>query len=745
MGIPKNITKEHLLEAISKIDNDGIPKDGESQYFDVIYNGKKYPPKLIVSYANIFANGSALNRNIFEGGIGTPCFKLLEENNFVIQKKTVSYYLLGAAWYGNDDSPDQTKRFIENGIWENGYADKLLGIVNGVNVGDRVAIKSSFATREGKSVLRVKATGTVSENLGDGRNLKIKWDKNFIPFDLEGYGGYRNTIQKVSEEDIDVIFNSHTEMSYYPELKKFLAQSKTTELGISEYLKKFQGLSVKVGFGKGIQARIPWIAFLNEIDRVQKGIYPVYLYYKEQNLLILAFGVSETNPSNRNWNITNEKTIKQYFLENNLGNPARYGSSFFFKSYDINKGVIEQDINNDLNKLISIYKGTTENSKTPTIQMEEFNHKSFYDAALGAGYFINKKLSTRFISSLLAKPFVILTGLSGSGKTKLAQAFAKWICESKEFYCIVPVGADWTSREPLLGFPNALEKHSYVFPENGVLKLIIEASRKGNEKKPFFLILDEMNLSHVERYFADFLSVMESKESILLHAGEGDWNGVPHEIKFPQNLFLIGTVNIDETTYMFSPKVLDRANVIEFRVTKEEMKNYMTNKRSVLKLDDLDGMGKDMAENFVAIAKDENLQVDDSDKINSELLEFFIELKKNGAEFGYRSASEILRFAAVINNLEPGWNTADILDAVVMQKLLPKVHGSRKRLAPILETLGNLCMTEKLKEGEKMEQFLNPQDEEDFSSRIKYPLSFEKISRMYRALLHNGFTSYAEA
>ena len=58
MSIPKNITKEHLLKAISKIDNDGIPKDGDSQYYDVIHNGKKYPPKLVVSYANIFANGS---------------------------------------------------------------------------------------------------------------------------------------------------------------------------------------------------------------------------------------------------------------------------------------------------------------------------------------------------------------------------------------------------------------------------------------------------------------------------------------------------------------------------------------------------------------------------------------------------------------------------------------------------------------------------------------------------------------
>ena len=87
MALPSNITKEHLIKAIEKIDLEGIPKDGDSQYYDVVYNGKKYPPKIIVSYANIFANGEEINRNSFSGGIGTPCFKILEENGFKILQK----------------------------------------------------------------------------------------------------------------------------------------------------------------------------------------------------------------------------------------------------------------------------------------------------------------------------------------------------------------------------------------------------------------------------------------------------------------------------------------------------------------------------------------------------------------------------------------------------------------------------------------------------------------------------------
>lgn len=379
-------------------------------------------------------------------------------------------------------------------------------------------------------------------------------------------------------------------------------------------------------------------------------------------------------------------------------------------------------------------------NKKQTTTMEKFNHTSFYEGCISANYFINEKLCVRFISSLLTKPFVILTGLSGSGKTKLAQAFAMWICESDEQYCIVPVGADWTNREPLLGFPNALIENDYKMDEYGVLKLIIDA--KTNADKPYFLILDEMNLSHVERYFADFLSVMESKGKLSLHSGIEDWNSVPSEISFPKNLFIIGTVNIDETTYMFSPKVLDRASVIEFRVTMEEMKNYLQT-NSIINLDNLEGLGATMAGNFVELAKDETLEASDTEQLNKSLMNFFSELKKTGAEFGYRSASEILRFAAVVNKIETTSGMAEIIDASIMQKLLPKVHGSRRKLEPVLKTLGQLC----LQDAQNFDDLLITKTEIDFkdTAKIIYPVSLEKILRMYDNLISNGFTSYAEA
>ena len=119
-------------------------------------------------------------------------------------------------------------------------------------------------------------------------------------------------------------------------------------------------------------------------------------------------------------------------------------------------------------------------------------------------------------------------------------------------------------------------------------------------------------------------------------------------------------------------------------------------------------------------------------------------MKKTGAEFGFRSASEILRFAGVINKLEGAiWTLPQIIDAAIMQKLLPKVHGSRRKLEPVLKILGTLC----LQNGQNIEDFISAKTEINFNEvdKIKYPLSLEKILRMYHSLISNGFTSYAEA
>lgn len=418
-----------------------------------------------------------------------------------------------------------------------------------------------------------------------------------------------------------------------------------------------------------------------------------------------------------------------------------------FKVYDLNEPLVESVVLRDLDEIILKYKTRLEMSST-TPKKDLFHEKEF-DTAIGfypgfinalqiSNLIIEKKVVSRFLSSLLSKRFLILTGLSGSGKTKLAQAFVKWISPSKEHYELIPVGADWTNREPLLGYPDALDKARYAKPESGVLDLLMKADK--DPAHPYFLILDEMNLSHVERYFADFLSAMESDEQIPLHKSDPEKLEVPSKIGIPKNLFIIGTVNIDETTYMFSPKVLDRANVIEFRVSDVEMGGFLKSVEPV-NLKDLEGKGADQARSFVTLAGT-TMSSTDKDKVNPILMTFFNELAKVGAEFGYRSANDIHQLIAKLEHLDPDMKLNAKIDIAVMQKLLPKLHGSRRKLSEVLVTLAILCTTNEKKDVTKC---LETKELDSSELTVKYPLSFEKLWRMYRNAVENGYASYAEA
>ena len=204
--------------------------------------------------------------------------------------------------------------------------------------------------------------------------------------------------------------------------------------------------------------------------------------------------------------------------------------------------------------------------------------------------------------------------------------------EKKPAYIYLPVRPDWRDSKALLGYYNPI---TIEYERTPLLNFILAAIKNYNTKKdnpdPFFIILDEMNLSHVEYYFADFISVLESgrdenywtKETIKLHNSEEvllDNNGeeIPKEIKLPPNLYIIGSVNIDETTYMFSPKVLDRAFTIEFRevnlddysqfeIDKEKAKLIVGSIRKIL-LEDLRNKKDEQARFCGAVADKEEIK-----------------------------------------------------------------------------------------------------------------------------------------
>ena len=413
------------------------------------------------------------------------------------------------------------------------------------------------------------------------------------------------------------------------------------------------------------------------------------------------------------------------------------------------------------NRLPALNVPESKSASSPMSEGLSAISSDFRESCKSVGFITSLKAAQRYMASLLAKRFLILTGLAGSGKTKLAQAFSQWIAVSKEFYQVVPVGADWTGTENILGYPDGLNGTHYV--AKAALDLILHAEK--HELVPHFLILDEMNLSHVERYFADILSVIESDEGLELYSGHMDkretWRKtsagtpVPPKLKqLPENLFIIGTVNVDETTYMFSPKVLDRANVIEFRMDAGELEAFLANPAKP-DLSKLDGKGAPFGKAFVDAAKNLVAPVGDvKPAYDAEMLLLFKTLQGHGAEFGYRTAYETSRFIhfyKLLGNHADGDTTwfPDAFDCVVFQKLLPKLHGSRSKLGPVLKKLWFLCVNDAAGRGadalKAAEESKAEPKKKDIPANAPYPMSAEKICRMWQLLMDNGFASFAEA
>ncbi len=372
-------------------------------------------------------------------------------------------------------------------------------------------------------------------------------------------------------------------------------------------------------------------------------------------------------------------------------------------------------------------------------------------AIKGSGFIFEEKFLQRFLFSLLAKPFVILTGTSGTGKTQLAMKFAQWLV-GKDGYELVPVGADWTDNRQVLGQYNPFDK---AFVSTRILDILLRA--ESDPMRPYFLILDEMNLSHVERYFADFLSGIESGDSISLHRNGTDVKttervAVPEQIKIPNNLFIVGTVNIDETTYMFSPKVLDRANVLEFSIKTDGFKQFFDNGAGMLEIPF--GGGRSYALAFLEHATKirfgdlgrSEIQADQA-TIQEILLDLFSLLENTGMEFAFRTASEIDRYCRAAHSLTrlDSWDLATVLDAQILQKILPKLHGSRRRIEPLLAGLCEYCKNaDREAAGKLLSKFSEGIQPIAKDGDAKFLMSYRKLVRMIHAVQRDQFVSFIQ-
>ena len=273
-------------------------------------------------------------------------------------------------------------------------------------------------------------------------------------------------------------------------------------------------------------------------------------------------------------------------------------------------------------------------------------------AQLDAGLWANER-----------RHFAVLTGLSGAGKTLPARTYGRAVAGGDESrVCVVPVQPAWYDPSPLLGYVDPLKPDHYV--KTDFLEFLMKASK--DSATPYIAVLDEMNLSRPEQYMAPLLSAMETDGDIPLHSKEKAIDNVPARLRYPRNLVLIGTVNMDETTHALSDKVLDRAFTLEFWD---------------IDLDDYPGWG--------------NRNLGDTETEARKVLAALMEaLRPERLHFGWRTVDDVLDFLAVALDASHGMEVAAALDSVIYAKVLPKLRGDeRPELRDTLTKCRNVLST----------------------------------------------------
>lgn len=537
---------------------------------------------------------------------------------------------------------------------------------------------------------------------------------------------------------------------------------------------------IKGSYGNGNWSNTPWIAIYDKriTTTVQEGVYIVYLFSSDMERVYLTLNQGCTRLNNSvgkreaintmqelSNRVRSQIDSRGFYSDDNLniGHELYEKGTIFYKVYE--KGSIPGDdqLIDDLEKMMDIYKEyyryfvnetnidvkVNISNSTPLTQENELNIKdeveriSLYIRSKGFTY--SDDLIKNFYLALKSKPFVILAGTSGTGKSKLIRLFAEAIgaTSENERFKLISVRPDWSDSTDLLGYRD-LNGRFHV----GVLtNIIIKAL--DNPKYPFIVCLDEMNLARVEYYLSDILSIMESRkwnsgEIVTDRLIENEYlessyikTNQHRDIIVPENLYIIGTVNMDETTFPFSKKVLDRANTIEFSYVDLDIRTESTEKQRPVILHN-------------SFLRSEYLLLEDCMKYEEQIMETITILKEINRKlqsanlnFGYRIRDEIC-FYVIYNHIHSLLYFNQAMDNAILQKILPRIQGSSSSIKRSLISMFKICINnsaqilsyENAGVSEEMFEYINEH------TNIPYKKSAEKIAFMMRRFEEDGFTSY---
>lgn len=357
-----------------------------------------------------------------------------------------------------------------------------------------------------------------------------------------------------------------------------------------------------------------------------------------------------------------------------------------------------------------------------------------------------------YLTALRTKPFMLLAGISGTGKSRIVREMAKacWASDEEDYgnncprnFCMVQVKPNWHDSSELIGYVSRINGEKYII--GPFLRFIAQALKE--PQRPYFLCLDEMNLAPVEQYFAEFLSVIESRQlqdgqivtdpivpyenteaygSLIdqLFASDEERKAYKTEkieeggkrLTIPQNLFVVGTVNMDETTFSFSRKVLDRAMTIEMNEVK------LTTGLNANSDSELGYISSDLIGQAV---EGRDIYADHQpmcDEVIAYLERVNEVLDATPFKIAYRTRNEFLLYAVNRKTFAPESELWQTLDEMTSMKILSRIEGDTERCEKPLRGLEALLR-------------------ETLGDYATESVSLRKIEEMTRKL-QSGYTSY---
>ena len=524
-----------------------------------------------------------------------------------------------------------------------------------------------------------------------------------------------------------------------PDVRKYITSD------IPEVLRLFvdwENYKIKGSVGAGLLTKTPWIAVLDsEITHTTtEGVYIVFLFSSDLQKVYIALIQGTTIPCkfgsrlsvkeivSRRGYIRELLNIEDKILQtdNNLDvADVRYKEGVIYYSLWDWTTKNYNSLEVILKKYLTLYK-----MYKKEIFQKDFSFAEAYPLAYSDPY-------RKYFTAIQTKPFVLLAGISGTGKSRIVRELAQRSCCLAELqnkqkpgnYEIIQVRPNWHDSTELMGYVSRIGSAGPSYVITPFLQFLVKAWYF--REIPFFLCLDEMNLAPVEQYFAEYLSVIETRkltdgdivtapfcvkecdgkvyhqlvDELLAQDGLSDQERITElkkrflreGISIPSNLIVMGTVNMDETTYSFSRKVLDRAMTIEMNevdLKKEFREKQFLPENHLVNPNDVIGKyaeGKDVYGVNQPLC---NIILDYLERINEAL-------DKTPFKIAYRIRNEFMIYGIINAALDKGnIEKYDIwLDEMTAMKILSRIEGENEIAGGILDKLKGIVRKDGISAG----------------------------------------------